>query len=33
MLGWLQQKPERQWPDKASSWERLFEELALISPP
>lgn len=33
MLGWLQQKPERQWPDKASGWERLFEELALISPP
>jgi len=33
MLAWLQQKPERLWPGSEASWERLFEELALISPP
>jgi hypothetical protein len=33
MLGWLQQKPERLWPASEACWERLFEELALISPP
>ncbi|NCW18371.1 MAG: hypothetical protein EBW71_09280 [Betaproteobacteria bacterium] len=33
MLAWLQQKPERLWPADESSWDRLFEALALLSPP
>jgi len=33
MLAWLQQRPERLWPSSDAAWERLFEDLALVSPP
>ena len=33
MLAWLQQRPERLWPVNEAGWERLFEDLALVSPP